>query len=140
MSACADDAAHLFHQCGGVAGGTQLEVGAVAHQGQEHGGHDISPQPGVFGIGGNADDEIAGLRARCRLILLRIAHMLAHGILIGEVLSGKRLIDKNRHGSRLRLEFWRLSRHCAGLPDGAAFRTPRSSQRSSPLPKQSRRA
>ena len=44
------------------------------------------PQSGVFGIGDNADDEITRLRNRCRLIFLRIAHMSAHGILVGEVL------------------------------------------------------
>ena len=95
-------------------------MGAVAHQGQEHGGRDISPQSGVFGIAGNADDEIAGLRTRCRLILLRIAHMPAHGILVGEVLPGKRLIDENRHRKPAAAQFL-ASRHCAGLPDAAAF-------------------
>ena len=58
-----------------------------------------------WNIGGDANDEITRLRTHCRLILLCISHMPAHGILVGEVLPGKRFIDNNRHGSQLRLGF-----------------------------------
>jgi hypothetical protein len=88
-----DDGSHLFHQRERLAGGAQLKVGAARHRGQEHGGFDFVPQLVVPGVGDNADDEIARLRNRCRLIFLRIAHMSAHGILVGEVLPGKRLIE-----------------------------------------------
>ena len=69
-------------------------------------------------VADNADDEVARLRTLCRLIPLRFAHMPSHGILVGEVLAGKRLIDENWHGSRLRLRL-RLGGRCWAIGCGS---------------------
>ena len=68
----------------------------------EHRRLDLALRTLVACVANHSDNAVAGLRCLCRLISLRVADVLSHGILVREKLRSKRMVDDNRDRHALR--------------------------------------